>query len=180
MKTGTELHPTIRLLYAGLICLVCVCPGCGGETQDPFADITVGDFPDAGDADAVSNQTVEAVDDGCCPAGVCGPGEVCLDGRCHAAPATGRCYVDGECQSGQACEDSNRCACGDTSCEPQMGTCRWPEGCCNGHDECPDGEHCHQGVCRAAPASDACWLDLHCKVGEVCESVGSCPCGVDG
>ena len=53
-----------------------------------------------------------------------------------------------------------------------MGSCRWPEGCCNSHDECSDGMYCHEGVCRVTPPGEPCWLDLHCKVGEVCEGVG--------
>ena len=155
--------------------------GCSSEVEDPFADIEVGDFPDAeADADEPSQNTAERTDDGCCPAGVCGPGEVCLEGRCHPAPGSKRCYVAGECQSGQVCQDATQCECGDADCTPKMGLCQWPEGCCNDHAECQEGEHCHQGVCRPAPGAELCWLDLHCKAGEVCEQVTSCPCGVEG
>jgi hypothetical protein len=168
----------IGLVVIGLALAV---GSCSTPSEDPYADIVVGGFPEtSGTGDGGTVGVEESVDDGCCPAGVCHPGETCREGRCHPAPATNRCYVDGECQLGQRCEDATQCACGDTECTPQMGSCRWPEGCCNGHDECATGENCHQGVCRTAPGGEQCWLDLHCKVGEVCEQVDQCPCGVEG
>ncbi|MGM0578663.1 MAG: hypothetical protein ACQEXJ_23260 [Myxococcota bacterium] len=165
-----------------ITCLLLLASACsdGGGGAEPDVDApadVAGDevevTPDAVDADGATGAR-------CCPTGVCGLGEICLEGSCHPVPGENGCYADGECAAGQQCEGASFCPCDDPDCEPEVGTCRWPEGCCNTDSECPGDAVCHQGVCRDVPEGAGCWADAHCKAGRVCDGVESCPCGAEG
>lgn len=174
----------MRLCFLALLLALAVGgTACSSDTAGGGGDASSDATTDGSDVD--TSGTAGATDDTpaadrCCSAGVCLIGEICLEGVCHAAPPTGSCYYDGECADGQVCDGAVRCTdCLDASCDPQPGQCLWPGECCNSHAECGSGEHCHEGVCRTDP-SKGCLLDLHCAAGQVCEGIGSCPCGESG
>ncbi|PIE17410.1 MAG: hypothetical protein CSA66_05895 [Proteobacteria bacterium] len=114
----------------------------------------------------------------CCPLGNCPVGDACVQGACLPAMSAGTCYLDGHCLDGQVCEGETRCECGQRDCEPTVGLCRYPDGCCNGASDCAGDQVCHQGVCREV-AAGGCWHSSQCQAGESCEGLVSCPCGDD-
>lgn len=151
---------------------------CNGEPE-PATDApdSTGDVDTTSDADAPRPE----VSDRCCPSGICGFGEVCIDGACQPQPAPGGCYAAAECAPGQICEGATSCACDDAACSPAAGQCVYPAGCCNAASDCASGEVCHEGQCRAVPAmAGACWTTAQCTGGLVCEDTKSCPCGATG
>ncbi|MCB9733275.1 MAG: hypothetical protein H6745_11770 [Deltaproteobacteria bacterium] len=163
---------------AALLAATLVFVACGSETSsetDTRTPDTVGrtDTSAPADADASATGTL------CCPLGTCPVGNACVQGACLPQLASGQCYFDGQCGTGQTCVGATACACGEEGCTPVKGTCSYGAGCCQSDGDCGGGEVCHEGVCRATP-SGACWRDDQCGAGLACEAVTSCPCGVSG
>ncbi|MEZ4267293.1 MAG: hypothetical protein R3F39_13015 [Myxococcota bacterium] len=163
-------------LIAGILLALVACGGDATPSAD-VADAAETRVDVAGDTDA-SRPTPS---DRCCPSGLCGFGEVCIEGGCQPAPAAGQCYAAAECASGQICDAAVVCGCDDDACVPQAGRCAYPAGCCNADGDCGAGELCHEGQCRALPtATGACWTNAQCSGGLICEGGTSCPCGISG
>lgn len=164
-----------RWLTALVACVALLAPsasGCGDNV--PPAPDTIAPF----DGEAIDSRP--DIDEGitCCPTGTCPFGQDCFNGACLPRLAAQTCYFDGQCPSGAVCEASAICACGQTGCTPEAGTCYYPEGCCNSESDCGGGAVCASGRClNLAVLGDACWTDGQCSGGLKCEGANICPCG---
>ena len=88
-------------------------------------------------------------EDNCCPLGICSVGKVCLDGACHPGAGAAGCYRNVDCLAGQVCEGATTCGCDAKDCVASVGSCTYPEGCCNSDSECDGDAVCATGQCWA-------------------------------
>jgi hypothetical protein len=147
---------------------------CGG---DPDEKDTADQDTDVVDTDVVPDTEVDTTPEGtqCCPLGNCPIGESCVSGACLPTALEATCYLDANCGLGQVCDAETLCGCGDVGCDATPGSCRYPEGCCQGDGECSGTEACVDGTCQAAVAG-GCWRDDDCTGGQTCEGLERCAC----
>jgi hypothetical protein len=50
-------------------------------------------------------------------------------------------------------------------------------GCCRTNSNCPLGQRCIDGMCKAPPGMNRCWTDRECSFGSKCIGAQICPCG---
>lgn len=157
-------------------------PGLVACGEDDPGTGSTSDATDTGSGEVTdTGPEVEEEPDRCCAFGVCPTGQVCVEGGCHPSPGSVGCYVDSQCDPGQACEGATLCTdCTDMECVPVVGSCRYPAGCCNADSDCSGGEACVKGVCKAKPAGDGCWADGQCESGFECDALDPCYCGQSG
>ena len=169
-----------RCIAAALLSAL-VATGCGDSSTSGGED-AAGDTQTTVAADTTAPKDNGLVMAGlaCCAGSACDPGEYCLNGACHAFPASGACYAASDCETGQECVGGASCPCEEASCETAIGACEWPAGCCNDDSGCGAGEVCALGVCHADPGPGACWSAKQCNPGQLCDDVKGCPCGIDG
>ena len=154
------------------IALAAVAHACGGDPA-VSSDVAADTSP-PGDTQVVADTAQGGAP--CCPFGNCPSGLSCTQGACLPAAGAGQCWLDGQCLPGQVCQGANACGCGDATCEPALGTCGYPAGCCNGDGDCAQGELCVAGQCRSAEV-EGCWRDDQCAAGQACEGQSACACG---
>jgi len=162
-----------------MVAPLAVAPGCGGDPASSD-DTSAEDTAISADTATVED-TADTMSGGapCCPLGNCPGGMSCTQGACLPTAGAGQCYLDGQCAEGQVCQGATMCGCGDAECEPALGTCGYPEGCCNADGDCGQAEICVAGQCRST-AVEGCWRDDQCPGGQACEGQSACACGATG
>ncbi len=195
--TSTGTTGWTRMVRAWLVAgaLVVFLGACGGEEEDPCAEVSC---PEG--AVCINGSCVDGGGGECSPA--CGDGELCSGGRCVSAG--GGCdyhgqscasdrfgaYLDGHLcmdwtvQTGAEAVCSQDCRA--SSC-PQGSGCflinLQPAQACTGDDGCGEGQFCYQGACAFASCrpsdcelpdgpDDACGSGLRCA--EVLPAVNYC------
>jgi hypothetical protein len=159
-----------RLLSFGMLCALLGLVGCSSETSgacDSSDDCprgeacqqngTCGEIPCSSNTDCfVGDDFVEA----CLLENEDGAYDPAADGLC----SNQECRGARDCEAGQICQDG---ICYNGTAGPLSCTCR---------EECPLGEACLFGECRAPLAS--CDTDCQCPVGSVCNEGGRCEVAV--
>jgi len=117
----------------------------------------------------------------CCdPATGCPGGQQCVMGACLPI-LLNSCWQDSDCSGSFRCVGVELCGCGANCDGPSRpGQCiKPPSNCCQTASDCGDAgdELCVQGVCKL-PVSGRCWTEAECALGQVCNGVRVCDCGV--
>jgi hypothetical protein len=120
-------------------------------------------------------------DAACGPVG-CGdttscPQPICVNGVCES-PLPDACWRDDQCGSGKKCSGAAVCNCG-TNCgtRDRSGICvPSNDNCCLSDADCPNGDTCFAGICKARP-TQGCWQDEDCTANGICSGAVTCPCG---
>ncbi len=125
---------------------------------------------------AVSVEQCNGADDDCnglVDDGLCDDGLVCTqdgcgaDGQCNHEPASGWCWIDGQCVAAGAVNPANSCLACDPDVDPLHWTPRPATVACDDGDGCTQGDHCDQGQCVGKP------LDCSSKEGPCTDAMCS-------
>ncbi len=117
--------------------------------------------------------------------------KVCVSGVCKAPLASGACWTNSDCATGQSCEGASLCPCGTACAVPDApGKCKAPSlpaGCCKSSANCGTGKVCTPfvgipsstalGACVPSLSGTQCYTDSDCGNGKLCSGASVCPCG---
>jgi hypothetical protein len=162
-------------LCAGNVCVQNTCDGTEGSCPPGYAcdELTLQCFSTGGGTDGGTKP-----DGGSGCSGRCdcpGDGEICVAGKCQAAPTDKSCVRDDQCPLGTICDFSRKCVPGcaescDCSDSKICNTTSLQCEACSRNNPCPQGQACNAGVCEAATQ---CTSNAECTNKQVCKN-GTC------